>query len=166
MSFIQDMIAQYGYIALYILIALGVVGVPVPDELLMMFIGYLASVNLLHYGAAAAVSFMGTMTGMLCNYWAGRKFGKPLLSKYGKWFKLTPKRLTKAEQWFDRYGPWTVSFGYFIPGIRHLTCYLSGVSGMDHRKYVIYASLGAIIWCLLFITFGYFVGSNIDFSHN
>ncbi|TMV46586.1 DedA family protein [Paenibacillus mesophilus] len=164
MSFVQEMIAQYGYTALYVLLALGIVGIPIPDELLMTFVGYLTSLDLLDYPIALTVSFMGAMTGMTCSYWAGRHFGKPLLWKYGKWVKLTPKRLGKAEKWFNRYGLWTVSFGYFIPGIRHLICYLSGVSGMNQRKYLLYAGFGALFWCLCFITLGYFVGSQFDFS--
>lgn len=160
----QEMIAQYGYAALYILLALGIVGLPIPDELLMTFIGYLASLGLIRYWPAVLVSFLGAMTGMLVSFWVGRSFGKPLLSKCGKWFKLTPKRIEKAEKWFDKYGPWTICIGYFLPGIRHLTCYLSGVSGMSFRKYVWFAGLGALVWCLFFITLGYFVGSRIDYT--
>ncbi|GAA3404166.1 DedA family protein [Paenibacillus hodogayensis] len=165
MSFVQDMIAQYGYLALYLLLALGIVGIPVPDELLLTFVGYLASLGMFDYSLSVGVSLMGAMTGMMVSYWAGRRLGKPALRKYGKWVKLTPKRLRKAERWFRRYGPWTVSFGYFIPGIRHLTCYLSGVSGMTQRKYLLYAGFGALFWCLFFITLGYFVGTRFDFTH-
>ncbi|MEF3303868.1 DedA family protein [Paenibacillus sp. GYB003] len=164
MHVVQDLIGQYGYIALYVLLALGIVGIPVPDELLLTFIGYLASIGMFYYPAAVAVSLMGAMTGMVVSYWVGRSVGKPALRKYGKWIKLTPKRLGTAERWFDRYGPWTVSFGYFIPGIRHLTCYLSGVSGMSQRKYLLFAGVGALVWCLFFITLGYFVGYHFDFA--
>lgn len=157
------MIGQYGYIALYVLLALGIVGIPVPDELLLTFIGYLTSIGIFNFPAAVTVSLLGAMTGMLVSYWLGRKLGKPVLWKYGKWIKLTPKRLKKAETWFHRYGPWTISFGYFIPGIRHLTCYLSGVSGMSQRKYLLFAGAGALFWCLFFITLGYFAGYHFDF---
>lgn len=158
------MIGHYGYIALYVLLALGIVGIPVPDELLLTFIGYLTSIGIFYYPIAVVVSLLGAMTGMIVSYWVGRRLGKPVLWKYGKWIKLTPKRLQKAERWFNRYGPWTISFGYFIPGIRHLTCYLSGVSGMNQRKYLLFAGGGALIWCLVFITLGYFVGYHFDFS--
>ncbi|MFB6363382.1 DedA family protein [Paenibacillus elgii] len=165
MQFIQEMILQYGYIALFFSLALGIVGLPIPDELLMTFIGYLASVGMLNYSLSVAVSLAGAMTGMLCSYALGRKFGKPLLWKHGKWIKLTPERLEKVEAWFQRYGPWTISFGYFIPGIRHLTCYLSGVIGMGKRKYLMFSAIGAFSWCVFFISIGYFIGAQIDFSH-
>jgi len=161
MTFVQDMIMQYGYIALFLCLALGIVGLPIPDELLMTFVGYLASIGFMSMPGSVAVSFLGAMSGMMVSYTLGRKFGKPLLWRYGKWLRLTPPRLEKAETWFNRYGPWTVGFGYFIPGIRHLTCYLSGVSAMKPGKYFIFAGAGALIWCTLFILIGYFVGSQL-----
>ncbi|WP_144937258.1 DedA family protein [Paenibacillus sp. 32O-W] len=158
MEFVQEMIAQYGYLALYCLLALGIIGLPIPDEVLMTFVGYLASMGILRYTAAVVVSLLGSMSGMILSYELGRKIGKPLVWKFGKWIWLTPKRLEKAEGWFNRYGKWAVSFGYFIPGIRHLTCYLSGVSGMKRTTYWLFAAIGAVVWCVLFITIGYFIG--------
>ncbi|MEK8128916.1 DedA family protein [Paenibacillus filicis] len=159
------MLSQYGYIAIFVLLALGIIGLPVPDELLMTFVGYLSSSGFLLLPIAIAVSFLGTMSGMLFSYALGRKFGKPLLHKYGKWIKLTPKRLDKAESWFSRYGAWAICFGYFIPGIRHVTCYLAGVSAMRLRRYVLFAGAGALFWCVLFTSIGYHVGGSIDFSN-
>ncbi|OLG10103.1 DedA family protein [Bacillus paralicheniformis] len=49
-------------------------------------------------------------------------------------------------------------FGYFVPGIRHVTCYLSGMNEMDMKRFLIYAGSGAFIWCLVFITIGYTIG--------
>ncbi|GIP32129.1 DedA family protein [Paenibacillus sp. J2TS4] len=162
MEFVQEMIAQYGYIALYFLLALGIIGLPIPDEVLMTFVGYLASIGIFGYSAAVSVSLLGAMSGMILSYELGRKIGKPLIWKYGKWLLLTPERLEKAEGWFNRYGLWTVSFGYFIPGIRHLTCYLSGISGIERRKYWLFAGAGALVWCVLFITLGYFIGVQFE----
>lgn len=138
---------------------------PVPDEILMTLIGYLASTGLLHYQATVAVSFTGAMSGMLCSYTLGRKFGKPLLWRYGKWIRLSAQKLEKTEAWFKRYGPWVICIGYFIPGLRHLTCYLAGVSNMSLKKYMIFAGAGAMCWCVIFISLGYFVVASIDFAN-
>ncbi|GIP40180.1 putative membrane protein YbfM [Paenibacillus sp. J31TS4] len=162
MAMLEDLIGQYGYIALFFLLAVGIVGLPVPDELLMTFVGYLTSIGTLNYYLSVVVSFLGAMSGMIVSYLLGRKVGKPLLWRYGKWIKLTPDKLDRVETWFNRYGPWTVSFGYFIPGIRHLTCYLSGTIGMRARKYLLFAGMGALFWCVLFITLGYMLGYGIE----
>ncbi|USG65667.1 DedA family protein [Brevibacillus ruminantium] len=162
MDIMKELIDQYGYFALYFLLALGIVGLPIPDETIMTFVGYLTSIQIFNFFAALTVSFLGAISGMIFSYFLGRKFGRPLLLKYGWWLRLTPARLNKAERWFDRYGLWAVCFGYFIPGVRHFTCYLSGISGIRFRKYLLFAGFGALIWCITFITAGYFIGESIS----
>lgn len=162
LDLIKDWILQYGYAALFGLLAVGIIGLPVPDEILMTFVGYLISIGWFSYAAAVAVCFMGSMTGMMVSFFLGKKVGKPLLFKYGKWIKLTPNRVGKAEDWFQRYGLWTVSFGYFVPGIRHFTCYLAGVSGVKLWRYLLFAGSGAILWVVTFITLGKVIGNRSD----
>ncbi|WNQ09701.1 DedA family protein [Paenibacillus aurantius] len=159
---LQEFIVRYGYYAMYGLLAAGIVGLPVPDEILMTFVGYLTSLGLFNPYLAVAVSFGGAMTGMIVSYYLGKKVGKPFLWKYGKWVKLTPRRLERAESWFRKYGLWTVSFGYFVPGVRHFTCYLAGVSQVKLWKYLLFAGGGAFVWCTLFITLGRVVGQGME----
>ncbi|UUZ93935.1 DedA family protein [Paenibacillus sp. P25] len=156
------LIDHYGYIALYGLLALGIVGPPVPDEILMTTVGSLTvgEEPLLSYCTSLLVSFAGAMTGMLVSYFLGRKVGKPFLYKFGKWVKLTPERLHVAERWFQKYGLWAVAFGYYVPGIRHFTCYLSGVSNVKLWRYLLYAGSGALVWCTTFLTLGHIIGAN------
>ncbi|KZE72738.1 hypothetical protein AV654_04215 [Paenibacillus elgii] len=162
MEHLLQMIDQYGYIALYGLLALGIVGIPVPDEILMTTVGSLTVGQnpLLDYGTSLAVCFSGSMTGMLISYFLGRTVGKPFLYKYGKWVKLTPERLGVAEGWFHKYGMWAVTFGYYVPGVRHFTCYLAGVSNVGFWRYLLYAGTGGLVWCLSFLTLGHVIGIN------
>ena len=154
-------IDSYGYVALYVLLAAGIVGIPVPDETLMTFVGSLTvpegPFDFIH---ALLVIYAGTMTGMIISYLLGHRVGKPFLYRYGKWIKLTPSRLERAEGWFKRHGMWAVFFGYFVPGVRHFTCYLAGVSGVKFYKYLFVAGTGAILWCTSFLTLGHFIGRN------
>ena len=113
MTFAIEMISQYGYYAVFGLLALGIIGLPVPDELLMLFIGYLSSIMVLNYSVSLLVSFMGAITGMLLSYTLGKTFGQPLIDKHGKWVGLTTKRFEKVKGWFARFGLWTLFFGYF-----------------------------------------------------
>ncbi|MCM3337785.1 hypothetical protein M3650_03825 [Paenibacillus sp. MER TA 81-3] len=68
MEWICEAISQYGYAALYLLLALGIVGLPVPDEILMTLVGYLPSIFVLQYIPSLMVCFAGTMTGMTVSY--------------------------------------------------------------------------------------------------
>jgi membrane protein DedA with SNARE-associated domain len=164
LELLKEWILEFGYLAMYGFLAVGIIGLPVPDEILMTFIGYLTSLNWFSYSLSIAVCFSGSMTGMLVSYAIGHKVGKPFLTRYGKWIKLTPKRLDKAEEWFRRFGLWTVTFGYFVPGVRHFTCYLAGISGVRIWRYIAYAGSGALVWTVTFITLGRFIGHNLDFA--
>ncbi|WP_426452394.1 DedA family protein [Paenibacillus sp. S-38] len=162
MEHLLQYINQYGYIALYGLLALGIVGIPVPDEILMTTVGTLTAANnpVLHFGTTLLVSFLGAMTGMMLSYTLGRTVGKPFLYKYGRWVKLTPERLSVAEGWFKKYGMWAVFFGYYVPGVRHFTCYLAGVSNVSIWRYLLYAASGALVWVTTFLTLGHVIGTN------
>ncbi len=150
MDIVKDLISNYGYFAIYGLLAIGIIGLPVPDEFMMTFVGYLSSISVLNVQGAFLVSFLGSISGMLVSYFIGKKVGKPFLRKHGKWIKMTPARLEKLEKWFNKYGPWTIIIAYFIPGVRHFASYISGMNGMGKRKYFIFAGAGhsAGVWYL------------------
>lgn len=87
----------------------------------------------------------------------GRKLGKPLIHRFGKHLFLTPHRMHKIERWFIMYGSWTVTFGYFVPGMRHLICYISGMNGMSIQRYVLFAIPGVIVSTTVCLLLGYFI---------
>jgi membrane protein DedA with SNARE-associated domain len=160
---LYNFIDQFGYFALFVLLSAGIIGLPVPDETLMTFAGSLTVPGgPFLYSTALIVLFAGTMTGMVVSYTLGHRVGKPFLYRYGKWIKLTPQRIERAESWFKRYGMWAIFFGYYVPGVRHFTCYLAGVSGVGLIRYLLYAATGALLWCLTFLTLGHFIGRNLD----
>lgn len=158
MEIAKDLIIQYGYFAIYGILALGIFGLPLPDEVMMTFVGYLSSISVLSYQGCIIVSFLGSITGMLISYFIGKKIGKPFIVKFGKRLYMTPERFKKVERWFHKYGPWAIIIAYFVPGLRHLASYLSGMSGMNKRRFLPFASVGAMSWCLTFTSFGYFFG--------
>ncbi|MFE4711462.1 MULTISPECIES: DedA family protein [Paenibacillus] len=164
MAWIMDMITQYGYFAIFALLALGIIGIPVPDEILMLFVGYLCSVMVLDFSISVLVCFIGAVTGMLTSYTLGKKLGQPLVDKHGKWIGLTTKRFEIVKRWFAKFGLWTILLGYFVPGLRHATSYISGISAMPFRKYFLTASLGSLVWVLVFTSIGYYMGANISFA--
>ncbi|MEK4328596.1 DedA family protein [Paenibacillus sp. FSL R7-0312] len=164
MPWIMEMISQYGYIAIFALLALGLLGLPVPDELLMLFVGYLSSTMVLDFSVSVLVCFIGSITGMLISYTIGLRLGQPVVDKYGKWIGLTPKRFASMKRWFFRFGNWTVFIAYFVPGLRHVTSYISGISAMSFRKYLVVTVAGAFIWSLLFVSIGYLVGARLSFA--
>jgi len=157
---ILQIISEYGYISLFLALMLGIIGLPIPDETLLTFAGYLVSQGTLHYFLALPVAFLGSFTGMTISYYIGFYIGSPFIEKYGKRIFITPEKLKKVEKWFERFGKWTVTFGYFIPGIRHFTAYSSGISKWPYATFVLYAMTGDIFWTFTFITLGYLLGEH------
>ncbi|WP_040393496.1 DedA family protein [Effusibacillus pohliae] len=156
-EFVFHWIAHYGYIGLFTAQVLGIVGIPLPDELLMTFAGFLVSKGELRYWVTLLVAFLGSIVGMSFSYLVGHRFGLPLLEKHGRKISITPEKLEKAEQWFRRFGKLTVTLGYFIPGVRHFTALSAGISKWPYPAFLLYAFPGGLLWVLTFVTLGVFL---------
>ena len=157
-EFVLELIANYGYYGLFASLVLGIVGVPIPDELLMTYCGYLVSRGTLSYTITLLTAIGGSITGITLSYWLGRHFGLPLVSRYGKRFGVTEARLEKVNSWYLRFGKIVLMIGYFIPGIRHVTAFAAGISRMRFGSFALYAYLGGVIWAVTFITLGKMLG--------
>lgn len=151
-------ITEYGYLAIFSLLVLGIVGLPVPDETLLTFTGYLVFRGNLTLPLAFLAALAGSASGITISYWLGRTFGLALIHRYGKYLHIRPEHLEKAHRWFERVGRWGLTFGYFIPGVRHLTAYAAGMSGEQPHQFALFAYSGAVLWVSSFIGLGYFLG--------
>jgi membrane protein DedA with SNARE-associated domain len=153
-------ISQYGYLGLFSLLVLGIVGLPVPDETLLTFCGYLIWNGTMHPAGASAAAFGGSATGITISYLLGRTYGHRVIYGYGKYIGLTKERLERVHAWFDRTGPWLLAIGYFVPGVRHFTAVVAGIAGLRWPVFACFAYSGAAVWVSVFLTLGYFVGEN------
>lgn len=151
-------ITQYGYVALFFLLMLGIVGLPIPDETIMVFSGYLIQRGTFHAGPTWVTAFCGSVCGITLSYWIGRKLGLPFVLRYGKYLHFTPERLGKVLQWFERVGHWALFVGYYIAGVRHFSAVVAGTSGLRWPAFALFAYGGAAVWVTTFLTIGYFVG--------
>jgi membrane protein DedA with SNARE-associated domain len=151
-------ISQYGYPAIFCLLVLGIVGLPVPDETLLTFTGYLIYKGHLHLPLAFASAFFGSVCGITLSYILGRTFGLALIHRYGKYVWIREEHINKAHEWFERVGHWGLTFGYFIPGVRHFTAYTAGISDLAPHHFAAYAYTGAFLWASTFLSLGYFLG--------
>jgi membrane protein DedA with SNARE-associated domain len=153
-------VAAHGYGALYLLLALGVVGLPIPDETLLVFTGYLIFRGKLHPVGAFAAALAGTWTGISGSYLLGRTLGAGAVHRYGKYIHFTEDRLANVHRWFDRIGHWMLVAGYFIAGVRHFTAVVAGMSELEYPTFIAYAWTGGALWVTTFLTMGYFLGEN------
>ena len=158
MDSVLTWVAHYGYAGLFLLLAFGIVGLPVPDETLLVFSGFLISTGRFHPGLAFASGFFGSTTGISVSYLLGRVFGYNLVQRFGKYIHLSPKRVSDVNGWFHRAGHWLLTFGYYIPGVRHFTALVAGMSNLEYPTFAAFAYPGAALWVSTFLALGYFVG--------
>jgi membrane protein DedA with SNARE-associated domain len=151
-------ITQYGYFAIFALLMFGIVGLPVPDETLLTFCGFLMYQGRLAPVEAFGTAFAGSACGITLSYFLGRTFGLALIHRYGRYVRITEDHINKAHAWFARVGHWGLTFGYFIPGIRHFTAYAAGMSEVEYPQFALFAYSGGLLWVGTFLSLGYFLG--------
>jgi membrane protein DedA with SNARE-associated domain len=151
-------ITQYGYLAIFLLLVCGIVGLPIPDETLLTFSGYLVFKGHLALPGAFVAALAGSLCGITISYTLGRTFGIKLIHRYGKYAHITEQHINRAHAWFERAGHWGLTFGYFIPGVRHLTAYAAGMSAVEAPQFALFAYSGGVAWVSCFLALGYFLG--------
>ncbi|SHK90610.1 DedA family protein [Desulforamulus aeronauticus] len=159
---IEALFEQYGYAILFIGLLLEFIALPFPGEIAMLYAGYLSYLGVLNGWTALFLAFIGTIFGMTVTYFVGLKVGMPFIQYVGKWGFITPGKFDKTKEWFSRLGHFLVFIGYFIPVVRHITGYLTGILGSSFRIFAVYAYSGALFWCIIFIGLGYMFGSQWD----
>jgi len=158
LDLISHWITQYGYAGIFAALVLGIVGLPVPDETLLTFAGYLVSRGQLKLAPTVAAAFLGSVCGITVSYMLGRLTGYLLIERYGARLHIKMERVHQVHDWFRRLGRFTLTFGYYVPGVRHLTAYVAGASELEWPVFAIFAYAGAALWTSSFIALGYFVG--------
>jgi membrane protein DedA with SNARE-associated domain len=158
MELVTQWIAHYGYIGIFMALMLGIIGLPVPDETLLTFAGYLVYRGHLHLVPTLLSALLGTMCGITVSYLLGRLTGYVLIEKYGGKLHISMDRVHEVHDWFRRLGRLALTFGYFIPGVRHLTAYVAGASELELPSFAAFAYLGALLWSHSFIFLGYYLG--------
>jgi membrane protein DedA with SNARE-associated domain len=156
------LVTHYGYAGIFSLLALGIVGLPIPDETLLTFVGYLIFQRQLHPAPAFASAFLGAVCGITLSYGLGRSFDSYAPESWRRFLRLSPERIEMAHDWFRRGGQWVLVFGYFVPGVRHLTAYAAGASELAFPTFASFAYSGGLLWSTTFIAFGYFLGEGWD----
>lgn len=160
MEVLHFWISHYGYVGIFSLLMLGIIGLPVPDETLLTLSGYLISHGELKLIPTFLAAYFGSIAGISISYAIGSTFGHHILVKYGHYIHITEARLQKAHNWFEKTGRWSLLFGYFIPGVRHVVAIIAGTSELTMWEFALFAYTGGFIWTATFISIGYFFGNH------
>jgi membrane protein DedA with SNARE-associated domain len=174
-STILDLVAHHGAVAVFVLMAVDAL-LPVGGELIMLLAGALAAGALgvgagglgtgpTAYVALATAGALGYLAGAMIGWAVGRRGGRDLVVRHGRWLHLGPQRLERAERWFDRHGRAAVLLGRLTPIVRSFISIPAGVLGAPLGPYVALTLLGSAIWCFGFAAAGWALGTNWDAVH-
>jgi len=151
-------INQYGYVAIFCFLMLGIAGLPFPEEIMLTFVGYLIFKGIIRPLPALMVTFSGSVCGISLSYFLGRTVGLNIIEKYGSVIHFKMDKIQKVHDWFNRIGKITLIFGYFIPGVRHFTGFVAGMSRLELSVFARYAYTGAFCWSITFLSIGFILG--------
>jgi membrane protein DedA with SNARE-associated domain len=159
-------IIQYSYIGIFIALSLGIVGLPVPDESLIAFTGFLSFQGKLNIPLVILVIITGTASGITVSYFLGKLSLRFISHKYSDKILINTDHLQKIKLFYGKYGRFALLIGYFIPGIRHLSAIFAGMNNMPYRQFAIFAYTGALLWATTFFALGYWLGHQWHYVTN
>ena len=137
---------------------------PIPSEIIMPLGGFFVYQGDLNFYILILFGLIGTVLGALPWYYLGRFLNEKKLAKVveskGKFLGITSKDFNKSKLWFDKYGVSLVFWGRLIPGIRTLISVPAGIELMPLRKFLVWTTLGSLIWVVLLSLSGYIFGEN------
>lgn len=159
MQHIDLFLVHYGYFAIFGLLMLGIVGPLIPDETILVLAGIAVHRGELELYASVACAVGGSLCGITVSYLVGRTGAVYAIQRYKPLDRWMRRHLPQAEAWFERYGKWTLFFGYFVAGARHFTALTAGISRLRTRTFMMYAYPGGVVWVVCFIAIGYYLGA-------
>ena len=164
-EFILSMMNQFGYIGVFLLIAIENIFPPIPSEVILLFGGFMTTYSELNIVLMIIFATLGSLIGAIVLYYIGKILNKDRLKKIisgkiGKILRLKNSDIDKADQWFDTKGNKTVFFCRFIPIVRSLISIPAGMSEMPMGKFLLYTTVGSLIWNTVLIILGAIVGEN------
>jgi membrane protein DedA with SNARE-associated domain len=165
-DFITKFLESSGYLGVFALMALENVFPPIPSELIMPFAGFVAARGDLHVAGVLIAGTAGSIAGALPWYYAAKIYGKERLEKFAdkhaRWMTVTHGEIDHALEAFDRHGRKVVLFGRLIPAIRTLISVPAGLACMPMAQFLLYSTIGSLIWTGILTAAGYLLESQYD----
>ena len=177
---VTGVIGDYGLYAVFLLMFVDAV-LPAASELVMVYggavaAGAFAGSNVTVFGnqidstawAYVAIALAGTIgytLGSIMGWAIGLYGGRPYLEKHGRWLHVTPEKLDKTDEWFERYGDATVFVTRMLPVVRSFVSIPAGIGEMPLGRYTVLTFLGTLPWCFGLAAVGVALGSQWEEFH-
>ena len=159
---LEPTLDNYGYLAVAGFVLLEDFGVPVPGETILILGAIYAGTGRLNIFLVGLIGFLAATLGDNIGFAIGHLGGRRLVERFGRYILLTPARLQKATDFFERHGGKIVVVARFIEGLRQANGIIAGITGMHWARFLAFNALGAALWVVVWSSVGYFSGSHIN----
>lgn len=160
---VSDILSNYGYAAIFLVVMLESAGIPLPGETILVagaiYAGTKHGLDIRFVVLAAAC---GAILGDNIGFWVGREFGGKILTRFGPRIGLDARKQTLGQYLFKRFGGAIVFFGRFVAMLRTFAALLAGINRLGPMEFFIYNAAGGIVWASIFGFGGYLLGQGIE----
>ncbi|HVR07065.1 MAG TPA: VTT domain-containing protein [Thermoanaerobaculia bacterium] len=154
--------ASYGLAVIVVAIYCEGCGVPLPGETVLLAGGFFARQGSLSLGWVLAAAFLAAVAGDNTGYWIGRRGGRGLVERHGRWVALTPGRLESIEAFFNRHGAKTILIARFLSGVRAIAPLFAGISRIPWRRFAAVDAAACLLWATAVGLVGYAFGESFS----
>lgn len=165
-NWITQFMEQYGYLGVFLMIALENVFPPIPSEIILPFGGFMTTYTSMTVPGVVIASTAGSVVGAVILYGIGLLLDverlEKIIDRFGHILRITKEDVHKADAWFDKYGIWTVLFCRMVPLIRSLISIPAGMSNMKFWLFLVFTTVGTLIWNIILVSVGAALGDNWD----
>ncbi|MBC2351786.1 DedA family protein [Listeria welshimeri] len=163
-TWITGIMADFGYIGIFLLIMVENLFPPIPSEIILTFGGFMTTVSSLNVVMVIIVATLGSVVGAILLYKVASYFGKERLTKivlkYGQILRLKESDIERAESFFLKYGSWAVFLCRMIPLIRSLISIPAGMTKMKMSRFLVLTTAGSLLWNTVLIGLGALLGES------
>ncbi|MDX6693951.1 MAG: hypothetical protein QOF02_1554 [Blastocatellia bacterium] len=149
---------NYGYWTVFVGVMLENAGLPIPGETILLAAGFFAAGGHFSLPLVMLVAATGAVVGDNIGFAVGHHYGRGFLLRYGKFILLTPRRLVRINNFFEKHGEKTILVARFITGLRVFAAIFAGASDMRWRVFLVYNIAGALLWATVITLLGYLFG--------
>ncbi|MFD1849437.1 DedA family protein [Oceanobacillus bengalensis] len=163
-AWVTETMEQFGYVGIFLMMALENLFPPIPSEIVLPFGGFMTTYSELTIIGVLLVATAGSVVGAIILYGVGLMLDveqlEKIVDRWGRVLRIKKKDIYKADAWFDKYGYWTVFFCRMVPLIRSLISIPAGMTNMKFGLFLLFTTMGTVIWNTLLIMVGATLGAN------
>lgn len=160
-STLTNLLHTYGYPLVALFVGIESSGIPFPGETMLVAAAVYAGTGHLSIVWVIVMGATGAIVGDNLGFTAGRKGGRPLILRYGRYIRVKQEHLEYAERFFAKHGDKTVFLGRFVAVLRAWAALLAGINRMPWGTFLVYNAAGGIVWATVYGLLGYTLGHNL-----